>query len=271
MTPATIMLIIALALAGAPAGAAEPSNNDSCRTPETLLDLRASLPRTALRLEHGEALTLVALGSSSTAGAGASDPAHTYPAQLAVALGARFPRSRIQIYNAGRGGEETTQMVQRLRRDVLEHAPDLVIWQVGTNALLRGTAAETVDRDLTSGLAMLKAADIDIILMDPQYAPKVIAKPNYAGIIDEIDDFALAQNIGLFQRFQIMHHWLQAQQFDFAHMLSADQLHMNDASYHCIGRLLGSAIARAVTQPGTPNGRVALDRPPLRGPQETPR
>jgi lysophospholipase L1-like esterase len=236
-----------------------------------LLDLRATLPHTAQRLARGEALTLIALGSSSTAGTGASDPTRTYPAQLALALGARFPRSRIHVHNAGRGGEETTQMVQRLRRDVLEHAPDLVIWQVGTNALLRGTAAETIDRDLTSGLAMLKAADTDVILMDPQYAPKVIAKPNYAGIIDEIDAFARAQHVGLFQRFQIMQHWSQVRQFDFARMLSADQLHMNDASYHCIGQLLGNAIARAVTQPGTPNGRVALDRPPLRGPQETPR
>ncbi len=45
----------------------------------------------ARRLASGEPLTIVAVGSSSTAGAGASSPAASYPSRLAVELQAAFP------------------------------------------------------------------------------------------------------------------------------------------------------------------------------------
>jgi len=40
----------------------------------------------------------------------------------------------------------------------------------------------------------------------------------------------------------VMKHWLDAGQFTPATMLSPDQLHMTDASYHCLARLMADAI-----------------------------
>ena len=39
-----------------------------------------------------------------------------------------------------------------------------------------------------------------------------------------------------------MKYWLDSKRFTPATMLSADQLHMTDASYHCLARLMADAI-----------------------------
>ena len=44
----------------------------------------------------------------------------------------------IAVLNRGRGGEEVQEMMLRLKRDVIDAAPTLVVWQVGANAALRG-------------------------------------------------------------------------------------------------------------------------------------
>src|SRR3546814_15135849 len=63
-------------------GHAAERNPLPCHAPDALLDLGQPLPRLAARLARHEAVTVVALGSSSTGGAGASSPEHTYTAQL---------------------------------------------------------------------------------------------------------------------------------------------------------------------------------------------
>jgi lysophospholipase L1-like esterase len=80
------------------------------------------------------------LGSSSTYGAGASSPAAAYPNRLAQELARRFPGQEFTMLNRGVNGEEITDMVSRLDTAVLAEHPDLVLWQVGTNSVLRNLA-----------------------------------------------------------------------------------------------------------------------------------
>ncbi len=63
-----------------------------------------TLPRTLAALRGHHALHVVALGSSSTQGYGASEPNRSYPAQLAAKLKLRFPHSAIRVLNKGVGG-----------------------------------------------------------------------------------------------------------------------------------------------------------------------
>ena len=109
---------------------------------------RCSAPLEAQGLEHapvhfreriaqGKPLKIVAIGSSSTSGAGASSRAATYPARLEAELKAQLPGLPITVLNKGIGGEEAPQMVARFEADVFEEAPDLVLWQVGSNSVLR--------------------------------------------------------------------------------------------------------------------------------------
>ena len=51
-----------------------------------------------------------------------------------------FPGHEITVLNRGVNGEEAADMLARLDTDVIAEKPDLVLWQVGTNSVLRDKA-----------------------------------------------------------------------------------------------------------------------------------
>jgi hypothetical protein len=247
-------LVTALAAVSAPGFAASSQAQTAtaapvCAAPGEFTRLGQALPHLARRLAAGEPVTIVAIGSSSTAGAGASSPAKAYPARLEAELKARFPGIPLRVLNRGVNGEEATQMVARFETEVLSEHPDLVLWQVGTNAVLRDISVGEEQPLIKDGVRRLKAIDTDVVLIDPQFAPKVLAKPDAEGMVKLIGSEAKAANIGLFQRFAVMRHWHQAEGVSFEELLSPDGLHMNDWSYGCVARLLGVAIADAARSP----------------------
>ena len=208
-----------------------------------------TLPRTARRLASGEAIKIVALGSSSTYGAGASTSAAAYPQRLAEELKKRFPGHEFTVLNRGVNGEEIPDMLARLETAVIAERPDLVLWQVGTNSVLRDMALEPQVAELHEGLARLKATGADVVLIDPQYAPRVIAKTKCNAMVSMIAAIAKAEHVGIFHRFELMRHWHQVEHRPFATFVSRDGLHMNDWSYACLAKALGIAIAEAMTRP----------------------
>ena len=165
---------IASALLAMPASAQTPT----CTGPSNLNRLDQPLRRTGQRLAAGQPLTIVAIGSSSTSGAGASSSAASYPSRLEVELKERFPTLTIRVLNRGVGGEEAADMLARFDKAVFAEQSDLVLWQVGTNTVLRGHNLTTTESLIHEGVKRLKASGADVVLIDPQFAPKVIAKPD---------------------------------------------------------------------------------------------
>ncbi|MBN8920276.1 MAG: SGNH/GDSL hydrolase family protein, partial [Rhizobiales bacterium] len=168
----------------------------SCDAPGELTRLDYALPRTALGLATGEPVTIVAVGSSSTAGAGATSPAMSYPARLEGDLRARFPGARIRVVNQGANGEDALQMLARFDA-VIAEKPDLVLWQVGTNAVLRDHSLAGEAPLIREGIARLRAAQTDVVLIDSQYSPKVLAKPDANGMVELLRNSARAAGIGV--------------------------------------------------------------------------
>ncbi len=220
-----------------------------CRAPAEMVTLDQPLTRTALALASGEPVVIVALGSSSTAGAGATKPENSYPAQLELQLREKFPKAVITVINRGTNGEEAAQMVARMQEDVLNGQPDLVLWQVGTNAVLRDLAIPGQASLILEGLKKLKTAGSDVVLVDAQYAPKILAKAHHDEMTALLHRYSRDEKVGLFRRFAIMRHWKQVDGISFEQSLSEDQLHMNDWSYGCVAKLFATAIADAVRSP----------------------
>lgn len=219
-----------------------------CNAPQDVTRLTHPLTRTGKRLAAGEGLKIVAIGSSSTAGAGASSDANTYPSRLATELKGMFPSQSVVVVNRGVNGDEARGMLARFEKEVIAENPDLVLWQVGTNSVLRDDPIAPAGRLIFDGLNRLKASGADVILIDPQFAPKVLAKADAANMVDLLAHAAKAQNVDLFRRFAVMRHWRQVSHIPFNVFISEDELHMNDWSYGCIAKLLASAIAEAATR-----------------------
>jgi len=255
-----VTLAMAVPLRAEVAGSAAPSRVQTstnqptapapaCSAPTELTRLVHPLTHTARRLASGAPLVIVAVGSSSTYGAGASSPAASYPSRLAVELKQLFPARDITVLNRGVNGEETAQMLTRFESGVIAAHPDLVLWQVGTNSVMRDHSLAAHGVLLREGIAQLKQAGADVVLMDMQYVPKVLAKSETPGMEDQLAIAAKQENIDLFERFAIMRNWYEVQHIPFETFAAPDQLHMNDWGYGCVAKLLADAIAEAATRP----------------------
>jgi acyl-CoA thioesterase-1 len=192
-------------------------------------------------------LKIVAIGSSSTFGTGASSPGKSYPSQLEAELKARLPGVPVTVLNKGVGGEEAPQMIARFDADVFEEAPDLVLWQVGSNSVLMNHP--TPGEVIREGVESLKASGAEVILVNPQYAPKILVKGDVGHMVDVITATARDSEVGLFNRFAIMRYWFESERISFEQSLSSDGLHMNDWSYACTAKLLANALLDGIKAP----------------------
>jgi lysophospholipase L1-like esterase len=208
-----------------------------------------SLPHVASKLAAGKPVVIVAFGSSSTQGFGSTSPAFTYPNRLAAQLRRKYPTADISVINQGQGGEDAPEMMKRLKTSVLDAQPDLVIWQVGTNAVLRNLDPAETAKLVEEGITHIQAAGADLVLVDPQYAPKVNERAENAGrIIKLLGRVAEIRHVGMFPRFEVMREWHEQQAIPFENFVIADGLHMNDWGYACFAQLLGDDIIKSVGQ-----------------------
>jgi lysophospholipase L1-like esterase len=240
------MILLATAL---PAGAEDAKQpTPQCSAPAEALRLTQPLVRVANRLARRQPVTIVAIGSSSTAGVGASAPETTYPSRLETELKARIPGATIRVINHGVSGDQARDMLARFDTHVRDEHPDLVLWQLGTNTIVRETGIAPTSPIIHEGLKHIRAIGADAVLIDPQYAPKVLRYTTADIMIDLIDEVARLEQVSVFQRFALMRYWKTSAKISFETFLSDDHFHMNDWSYGCMAETLARAIVAALRQ-----------------------
>jgi lysophospholipase L1-like esterase len=220
-----------------------------CLPPKGGANPIGSLPHVAGKLAAGEPVTIIAFGSSSTNGYGATSPEFTYPNRLAAQLHRHYPGANITVITRGKGGEDAPEMMKRLQAEVLDIKPDLVIWQVGTNAVLRNLDPAETAKLVEDGAARIQAVGADLVLVDPQYSPRVTERAESAGkMVKLLGRIAELRHIGIFPRFEVMRDWHERQAIPIDNFVIADGLHMNDWGYACFAQLLGDDIIKSVGQ-----------------------
>jgi lysophospholipase L1-like esterase len=226
-----------------------PAASATCSAPQGSWGPFQRLTHSEEQLSAAGVLRIVALGSSSTYGTGATARDRSYPAQLAAVLRARFPGTKIEVVNAGIGGETVALNLARLDRDVLALQPDLVIWQVGTNDALQKKSADEVRAGILQGIARVRATGAEIVLMDAQYFPErpdTDALRNARRIVHEAAAVAKA---AVLPRHALMRHWIESGDFTPATLLVADKIHMTDASYRCLAERVADLLPAHPTAP----------------------
>ena len=207
----------------------------------------SKIPVEPIPFEHGlvhfaQALTreqakIVAIGSSTTFGEPGIKP---YPARLLAFLQAQYPTATITMVNKGINGQEAPVELQRFDSDVIAERPDLVIWQVGTNAVWQGPDQHPPSFNETTtaihdGLVKLRnETQADVILMDLQYLPAVLTpakRDKSIAMVEVISQLALDAGVNVFRRFAFMKGLLQVEQVPLDRMtLQTDdrRLHQSD-------------------------------------------
>jgi lysophospholipase L1-like esterase len=224
-------------------------NRVPCLPPKGGAKSMGSLPHVASKLAAGQPVVIVAFGSSSTAGYGTTSPEFTYPNRLAAQLHRQYPGADITVVNHGQGGEDAPEMMKRLKQSVLDMKPDLVIWQVGTNAVLRNLDPDETAKMVEEGIARIQAAGADLVLVDPQYSPKVTERAESASkMVKLLSRVAELRHVGIFPRFEVMREWHEKQAIPIDNFVISDGLHMTDWGYACFAQLLGDDIIKSVGQ-----------------------
>ena len=220
-----------------------------CLPPKGGSKSMGSLPRVASKLAAGQPVVIIAFGSSSTAGYGATSPEFNYPNRLAAQLHRQYPTADITVINRGQGGEDAPEMMKRLETSVIDMHPDLVIWQVGTNAVLRNLDPGETAKHVEEGVARIQAAGADVVLIDPQYSPRVNEHAESAGkMMGLLNKVAELRKVGIFPRFAVMKDWHERQAIPIENFVISDGLHMSDWGYACFAQLLGDDIIKSVGQ-----------------------
>src|SRR5262249_5912195 len=160
-TAALAALLRARAQVGEPKPAPAPltsSATPACAVSAAQVRLNQPLPRLARRLANGCPIRMWALGSSPPSGGGASSCAASYPTRRAEELVRRFPGHDITVLNRGVNGDDANAMLARLDPAVIAEKPNLVLWQLGTNSVMRDEALPLHAALIHEGLARMKAA-----------------------------------------------------------------------------------------------------------------
>jgi acyl-CoA thioesterase I len=192
----------------------------------------------------GLPLDILAIGSSSTEGIGATSPANAYPAKLEEELENRTGVD-FDVKNAGIGGELAAKTLERLKSALKSGWARLVIWQVGTNDALVGTDEALFRATVESGVAAARAAGVPMVLIDPQFTLKSPDPARYERFVEIVDAVGAKNRVPVFSRYATMKRWGAKGAKALGSLLSRDGLHMSDLGYRCLAHALAEAIEDA--------------------------
>ncbi len=218
-----------------------------CRFGAAQLPFLPMLPAAKTTLEETGALTIVALGSSTTAGSGASAGDRSYPSVLEAELKRRLPGRSVTVVNKGVGGQSAYDMLLRMETDVVDLKPSIVIWQTVVNDAIRDVGEDKLARILRKGIRKTQAAGIDMVLMDLQWLPRADRYPKYQDYRAILSKTADENGVSVFPRYAMMRNWARSKHFTSEEIVGMDGLHMVDASYRCLAVRIADGLVSALT------------------------
>jgi acyl-CoA thioesterase I len=224
-----------------------PMLSPECRSKRIVGEMfRRPLKALSRAVRTNNTVKLLAIGSSSTVGIGASSPAATYVANLETTLEGSFKGMNFDVVARGMSGEVAQGAADRMKREVEETKPDLVVWQVGTNDAIRHVSIESFKTCLKKALAWLAENRIDVVLIDPQFGAALTKDEYYEQVVAAIAEVAREARVLLVDRFEAMRE-LQKDRGDTFY-LTADNLHLNDRGHRCMAEQLARSIVGGLLQ-----------------------
>jgi lysophospholipase L1-like esterase len=222
-----------------------PPLSPQCEVPNADIALPAPLPRLAVQIERQtpgstpNPVKIMAFGSSSTAGIGASSIRRSYPVQLQEILQKALRGVDARIVNRGVSGELAVATAKRIRDEVAIEKPDVILWQVGTNDAITGVPPEEFRETVRSTIVWLKQSNIDVVLVGLQYTPTSARNERYFAIRSVLRGIATTENILYVRRFDAMQYIVTHAHTE---LVTSDNLHLNDLGYRC----MAEHVARGV-------------------------
>lgn len=206
-----------------------------------------ALPAAQKAFRETGKLTIVAIGSSTTAGAGASAQDMAYPAVLQDELRRRLPNTEVTVINKGVGGQSAYEMLLRMDTDVVEQNPSVVIWQTVVNDAINHVSEDKLAKILRKGIQKVQGAGIDMVMMDLPWLSRANRYPRYDDYRAVLKRTADENGVAIFPRYGMMRDWARSKRFTPEELVGMDGTHMVDAAYRCLAIRIADGIVGALT------------------------
>ena len=245
MKTAAALLSLLIAATATPALAQAPA---ACPVSAEHVVANGGLEKSRAAVARGR-LTILAMGSSRIEGAGASRRDLGFVPLLEAGLRRRLPGVEVAVINKGIGGETAKDTADRLERETTTARPDLVIWQLGTNDVLRDRPMDDFFADFRRGEAVLDRAGVDVLLIDPQRLPEATPNPAFRGRNPALGEISRLIDLeggrvgyAVLHRFAAMRDWSGLDRGG----VGPDDLHLNDQGYACWAETTAEGLAAAL-------------------------
>ena len=191
-------------------------------------------------------LVIMAIGGTPTAGGPMGDPALGYPARMAAHLALLLPGVEVVVTNRAIPNRSARSMGARLPEELAQLRPDLVLWASGSREAVHKTDPAAYARVLTEGVAAIRAAGADPLLIDTQFAPGWAAIPALDDYREVIQTVAELTDTALFPRFRLMQEWHETRAIDLGAIDRAQQILVARRVFECVGEGLARMVARGL-------------------------
>jgi hypothetical protein len=244
-------VVIAGLLAAAPACAqdakgtdAAPLEKKTCEVPADLLSMGDSaLKNVEAAVKDDKKLEVLVVGSGSSSLASPEGTAIAYPARLEVYLREKLPGIAVTVTTSVQPKRTAEDVAETLPALVNERKSNLVIWQTGTVDAIRAIHPDDFRDALDEGVAAVKAADADAMLMNLQYSPRMETMLPTSPYLDSIRAVAQQQDVPLFDRYAIMQNWNETGEFDLSN--PSRSFALAKGVHDCLGRALARLVIAA--------------------------
>lgn len=234
------LTMLACLLVAAPVRAEPPAQ--TCEVPAYLLTSESALPKVEAAAKPGGKLDILVVGSRSSV-IGVSDHSAAYPNRLQAYLKDKLPGVEVNVALELQVKKTAEEMAPTLEQLVTDKKPNLVIWQTGTVDAMKQADAEDFRNALDEGVAAMKKAGTDVILMNLQYSPRTETMISGSAYLDNMRVVAQQHDVPLFDRFAIMRHWNENGDFDL--FSASPGMDLAKRVHDCIGRALSTFVIDA--------------------------
>jgi lysophospholipase L1-like esterase len=219
-----------------------PALTRECTAPGTSTATESPLPNVAAALQRKKRIRILAIGAASTAGMG--NVRGGYQALMLKMIKEAAKGVEVEVVNRGISGELAEQAAQRLKIQVGLTAPDLVLWQVGTNDALSYVEVERVEHAVTETVRWLKEHKVDVVLVGLQYVSGMARDSHYQAIRVALRRIAQQENVIIVRRYEAMEILERAQRAEPG--AAADEFANSESAYDCMAQYVARAISVAL-------------------------
>lgn len=228
------------------AGAAGAMTASICPFPDEVMPPGIALPATRAAIAQRQRLVIMTMGGGPMAGGTMADATQTYPARMQAHLARQLPGVAVVLNNRAEPDRSARSMARRLADDVTTQRPDLVVWASGGREAVRNTDIGAYANVLEAGIAAVRAAGADMILVDTQFAPGWAAIANLEAYRSVIRTVGEIEAVTVFPRFELMRFWHEAGVVNLEAADRPAQLAAAHLLFDCVGDGLARLVLRGL-------------------------